>query len=62
MGTPSQQAASRYQRIWVLSATADLALYPGQAAAMNGALRRAGFTPAGTTHFRGVEVTEEVRQ
>ena len=29
---------------------------------MNGALRRAGFTPAGTTHFRGVEVTEEVRQ
>jgi mannosyltransferase len=61
-GDAIAQAASRYQRIWVLSATADLALYPGQAAAMNGALRRAGFTPAGTTHFRGVEVTEEVRQ
>jgi hypothetical protein len=24
-------------------------------------LRRAGFTPAGTRHFRGVDVMEEVR-
>ncbi len=55
------QAASSYQRIWLLSATADLSLYPAQAAAVNGALRRAGFTPAGTTVFRGVTVTEEVR-
>jgi mannosyltransferase len=57
-----EQAASRYQRIWLLSATADLSLYPAQAAAVDTALRRAGFTPAGTTHFRGVQVTEEVRQ
>jgi mannosyltransferase len=57
-----EQAASRYQRIWLLSATADLSLYPSQAAAVGAALRQAGFTPAGTTHFRGVQVTEEVRQ
>ena len=57
-----EQAASSYQRIWLVSATADLSLYPGQAAAVDAALRQAGFTPAGTTHFRGVEVTEEVRQ
>ena len=44
-----EQAASRYQRIWLLSATADLSLYPAQAAAVDAALRRAGFTPAGTT-------------
>jgi mannosyltransferase len=56
------QAASSYQRIWLLSATADLSLYPAQAAAVEGALRRAGFAPAGTTVFRGVTVTEEVRQ
>jgi mannosyltransferase len=57
-----EQAASKYQRIWLLSATADLSLYPGQAAAVESALRHAGFTPEGTTHFRGVQVTEEVRQ
>ena len=57
-----EKAATRYQRIWVLSATADLSLYPVQAASVNAALRRAGFTPAGTTVFRGVTVTEEVRQ
>jgi mannosyltransferase len=57
-----EQAASQYQRIWLLSATADLSLYPQQAAAVSAALRQAGFTPSGTTHFRGVEVTEEVRQ
>ena len=57
-----ERAASRYERIWVVSATADLFLYPGQATAMNAALRRAGFAPAGTTHFRGVEVTEELKQ
>jgi mannosyltransferase len=57
-----ERAASRYERIWVVSATADLFLYPGQAAAMNASLRRAGFAPAGTTHFRGVEVTEELKQ
>jgi mannosyltransferase len=55
-------AAAEYQRIWLVSATADLSLYPAQAAAVDTALRRAGFAPAGTTHFRGVEVTEEVRQ
>jgi mannosyltransferase len=56
------QAATKYQRIWLVSATADLSLYPVQAAAVDGALRRAGFTPAGTTHLRGVQVTEEVRR
>ncbi len=55
-------AASKYQRIWLVSATADLSLYSTQAEAIDAALRRAGFTPAGTTHFRGLEVTEEVRQ
>jgi len=57
-----QQAASTYQRIWLVSATADLSLYPSQAASVESALRRAGFTPAGTQIFRGVQVTEEVRQ
>ena len=57
-----EQAASKYQRIWLVSASADPSLYPVQAAAVAGALRRAGFTPAGTTQFRGVNVTEEVRQ
>jgi mannosyltransferase len=57
-----ERAAMGYQRIWLLSATADLSLYPGQAAALDSALRRAGFMPAGTTHFRGLDVTEEVRQ
>ena len=57
-----EQAASRYQRIWLLSVTADLSLYPAQAASVDAALRRAGFTPAGTRVFRGVQVTEEVRQ
>ena len=57
-----QKAASSYQRIWLVSATADLSLYPAQAAAVDASLRRAGFTPAGTTVFRGVTVTEEVRQ
>jgi hypothetical protein len=56
------RAATKYQRIWLVSATADLSLYPVQAAAVDGALRRAGFTPAGTTHLRGVQVTEEVRR
>jgi hypothetical protein len=32
------------------------------AAVLLGALRKAGFTPAGSTHFRGVDVTEEVRE
>ena len=45
-----------------MSATADLSLYPAEAAPVDAALRRAGFTPAGTTHFRGSQVTEEVRQ
>jgi uncharacterized membrane protein len=57
-----QQAASKYQRIWLVSATADLSLYPTQAASVDAALRRAGFAPAGTRVFRGVQVTEEVRQ
>jgi mannosyltransferase len=57
-----EQAASKYQRIWLLSATADLSLYLAEAASVKAALRRAGFTPAGTRVFRGVQVTEEVRQ
>jgi mannosyltransferase len=57
-----QQAASSYQRIWLVSATADLSLYPTQAALVDTALRRAGFTAAHTQVFRGVQVTEEVRQ
>jgi hypothetical protein len=56
-----EKAAATYQRIWLVSATADLSLYPAQAAAVDAALRQAGFTPAGTTVFRGVTVTEEVR-
>jgi hypothetical protein len=57
-----EQAASRYQRIWFLSATADLWPDPVQAAALDAALRQAGVTPVGATHLRGSEVTEEVRQ
>ncbi len=57
-----EQAASEYQRIWLVSVTADQSLYPAQAAAVDAALRRAGFTPAGTRTFRGVDVTEEVRR
>jgi len=56
-----EQAASGYQRLWLVSVTADQSLYPAQAAAVDAALRRAGFTPAGTRTFRGVDVTEEVR-
>ncbi len=61
-GSEVERAASDYQRIWVLSATADLSLYPAEAASVDAALRRAGFTPAGARVFRGVQVTEEVRQ
>ena len=57
-----EQAASKYQRIWFVTATADRSLDPAGAASVEAALRRAGFTPAGTTHFRGAEVTEEVRR
>ncbi len=57
-----EQAASKYNRIWLVSATADRSLDPMRAASVEGALRRAGFSPAGTTHFHGVEVTEEVRR
>ena len=56
-----EQAASGYQRIWLVSVTADQSLYPAEAAALDAALRRAGFTPAATRTFRGVDVTEEVR-
>jgi hypothetical protein len=56
------QAASRYQRTWFLSATADLSLDPVRGASLDAALRQGGVTPTGTTHSRGVEVTEEVRQ
>lgn len=55
-------AASSYGRVWLLSVTADQRLYPDQAALVEGALRRAGFTAAGTREFRGVDVTEEVRR
>jgi len=57
-----EQAASKYQRIWFVTASADRSLDPAGAASVEAALRRAGFTPAGTTHFRGAEVTEEVRR
>ena len=46
----------------VVTATADRSLNPAGIASVEAALRRAGFTPAGTTHFRGAEVTEEVRK
>ncbi len=61
-GSAVERASSGYQRIWVLSATADLSLYPAEAATLDAALRRAGFTPAGSRVFRGVQVTEEVRE
>jgi 4-amino-4-deoxy-L-arabinose transferase-like glycosyltransferase len=57
-----ERTASDYGRIWLLSATADQKLYPGGWASLEGALRRSGFSAAGTRTFRGVEVTEEVRQ
>ena len=57
-----ERAASKYQRIWLVTATADRSLNPAGIASVEAALRRAGFTPAGTTQFRGAEVTEEVRQ
>jgi mannosyltransferase len=60
--TAVERAAANYQRIWLVSATADLSLYPGEAQALENALRAAGFTSEGTTHFRGVDVTKEVRQ
>jgi mannosyltransferase len=57
-----ERAAQSYGRIWLVSVTADQKLYPGESNAIVGALRRAGFMPAGTTVFRGVDVTKEVRQ
>jgi mannosyltransferase len=57
-----ERAAPNYGRIWFLTATADRELYPSGVASIEGALRNAGFTPAGTRTFRGVDVTEEVRQ
>ncbi len=57
-----ERAASRYQRIWLLSVTADQSLYPEEAASVDRSLRRAGFVPAGSRVFRGVDVTEEVRR
>jgi mannosyltransferase len=56
-----EQAAAGYQCIWLVSATADRSLYPAEAASIDAALRRAGFTPAGSRTFRGVDVVEEVR-
>jgi mannosyltransferase len=57
-----QRALSGFGRVWYLSVTADQKLYPEEAASVEGALREAGFTPMGTRTFRGVDVTEEVRQ
>jgi mannosyltransferase len=57
-----ERAASGYRRIWLLGMTADPSLYPARVASVDAALRRAGFTPAGTRVFRGVNVTEEVRR
>jgi mannosyltransferase len=56
-----ERAAAGYARIWLLSVTADQKLYPQEAASLDAALRRAGFTSAGSRTFRGVDVTEEVR-
>jgi hypothetical protein len=61
VGFVAEQAASKYQRIWPVSAAADPSLYFVQATTVSGTQRRAGFTPAGATGFRGVHVTEEVR-
>ena len=57
-----ERAASKYGHIWFLSVTTDQRLYPVEAGSVEGVLRRAGFTPAGTRTFRGVDVTEEVRR
>ena len=51
-----------FGRIWFLSATADQKLYSSGAASIEGALREAGFKPVGSRAFRGVNVTEEIRQ
>lgn len=61
-GSAVERTAPKFGRIWLLSATADQKLYPGGWASIEGALRRSGFSAAGTRMFRGVDVTEEVRQ
>lgn len=61
-GADVRRTAPGYGRIWLLSATADQKLYPGGWASLQQALRQAGFAAAGSRTFRGVEVTEEVRQ
>jgi mannosyltransferase len=55
------RTAPNFGRIWLLSATADQKLYAGGASSIVRALHQAGFTPAATRTFRGVDVTEEVR-
>jgi hypothetical protein len=61
-GGDVERASRNYGRIWLLSATADQKLYPSGLAVLEGALRKTGFTPAASWTFRGVDVTEEVRQ
>ena len=61
-GADVERTAPNFGRIWLLSASADQKLYPSGWESIEGALRQAGFTAAGTRTFRGVDVTEEVRQ
>jgi uncharacterized membrane protein len=61
-GDDVERTAPNFERIWLLSAKADQKLYPTGWAAVEGTLRRAGFTTTGTQTFRGVDVSEEVRQ
>jgi uncharacterized membrane protein len=56
------RTAPNYGRIWFVSATADQKLYSSGASSIEKALRQAGFNPVSTRTFRGVDVTEEVRQ
>jgi hypothetical protein len=57
-----EQAASRFQRIWFLRATADLSLGAVRAASLDAAPGQAGVSPVGTTRLCGAEATAEVRQ
>ncbi len=56
------RTAPNYGRIWFVSATADQKLYSSGASSIEMALRQSGFSPVSTRTFRGVDVTEEVRQ
>jgi mannosyltransferase len=61
-GADVERSAPSYGRIWLLSATADQKLYASSWDSIEAALRQAGFTEVGTRTFRGVDVSELVRQ